>query len=352
MVGWRDVPVDEAHVGRTAGAVAPRIRQLFVAAGPAHEADQDAFERKLYVIRRRAELAAGPGPRRADLLLAAGRLQGDAVGAAAAAVLHRPPRPAARERARARPLALLHEHLPELGARPPVPADRPQRRDQHAAGQRELDAGARVAARLGAVRRRPPEGAPRRPPGRIGLGRLRQRARAAHARRALAAPRGDDDDPRGLPGPHRRPRRAARLLPVPPVPDGGLGRAGRDRLHRRARDRRDARPQRPAPRPLVRDEGRLGRARVRDRRARGGAREHHPQGPAAARQALPRRPRARADRRRRRAQGRGLRPEAVRALVRGGGRAARRPARARAARRGRRSRSASASSRSATRRRT
>ena len=59
----------------------------------------------------------GPRPRRADLLLVPGRLQGDAVGAAAAAVLHRPPRPAPRERARARPLALLHEHVPELGAR-------------------------------------------------------------------------------------------------------------------------------------------------------------------------------------------------------------------------------------------
>ena len=60
VVGWRDVPVDEAQVGATAGAAAPRIRQLFVAAGPDHAGDQDAFERKLYVIRRRAELAAGP----------------------------------------------------------------------------------------------------------------------------------------------------------------------------------------------------------------------------------------------------------------------------------------------------
>ena len=35
------------------------------------------------------------------------------------------------------------------------------------------------------------------------LGDLRQRARAADARRALAAARGDDDDPRGLPRPRR-----------------------------------------------------------------------------------------------------------------------------------------------------
>ena len=36
-------------------------------------------------------------------------------------------------------------------------------------------------------------------PRKLGLGDVRQRARAADARRALAAARGDDDDPRGLP---------------------------------------------------------------------------------------------------------------------------------------------------------
>ena len=48
-----------------------------------------------------------------------------------------------------------HEHVPELGAGPPVPDDRPQRRDQHAAREHQLDAGARVAARVRALRRRP-----------------------------------------------------------------------------------------------------------------------------------------------------------------------------------------------------
>jgi glutamate synthase (NADPH/NADH) large chain/glutamate synthase (ferredoxin) len=60
VLGWRDVPIDEAHVGRTANESRPVIRQLFVAAGPEHESDQDAFERKLYVIRRVCELGAGP----------------------------------------------------------------------------------------------------------------------------------------------------------------------------------------------------------------------------------------------------------------------------------------------------
>ncbi len=59
VLGWRDVPVDEAFVGVTAGAAAPRIRQVFV--GAADELpDQLAFERKLYVIRRLIEKGAGP----------------------------------------------------------------------------------------------------------------------------------------------------------------------------------------------------------------------------------------------------------------------------------------------------
>ena len=60
VLGWRDVPIDEEHVGTTANSTRPHIRQLFVAAGPGFADDPDAFERKLYVIRRVCELAAGP----------------------------------------------------------------------------------------------------------------------------------------------------------------------------------------------------------------------------------------------------------------------------------------------------
>src|SRR5215212_1226708 len=60
VVAWRDVPVDKDYVGITANFFAPYIKQLVVAAtGDLHK-DQDAFERKLYVIRRVAEIAAGP----------------------------------------------------------------------------------------------------------------------------------------------------------------------------------------------------------------------------------------------------------------------------------------------------
>ncbi len=93
VLGWREVPVDTAHMGRTAGSCRPAIWQLFVGCGdpPTHmparapaagsaaagsaaagaastgaaeadreggqDFDQDAFERKLYVIRRICELS-------------------------------------------------------------------------------------------------------------------------------------------------------------------------------------------------------------------------------------------------------------------------------------------------------
>ncbi len=58
LLGWREVPVCPEHTGTVAGACRPLIRQLFVGAGPAEASDQDAFERKLYVIRRVCELSA------------------------------------------------------------------------------------------------------------------------------------------------------------------------------------------------------------------------------------------------------------------------------------------------------
>jgi glutamate synthase domain-containing protein 2/glutamate synthase domain-containing protein 1/glutamate synthase domain-containing protein 3 len=52
VLGWREVPVDPSILGDLSGSTRPRIRQVFLARG-AHEGD--AFERKLYVVRRLAE---------------------------------------------------------------------------------------------------------------------------------------------------------------------------------------------------------------------------------------------------------------------------------------------------------
>ncbi len=236
------------------------------------------------------------GPRDPELLGPHRGLQGHADRGAADRLL---PGPAGRAHslgARPRALPLLDEHLPELGARPPVPDDRSQRRDQHAARQRQLDARARVAAGVRALRRRPRQDPAGRPSGRLRLGDVRQRARAPRARGAVAAARDHDDDPRGVPGPRGHLRGARGVLRLPPVPDGGLGRPGGDRLHRRAGDRRDARPQRLASRALARDRRRLGHPRVRDRSSRGAAAKRRAEGAAAAGEAVPRRRRGRPDR--------------------------------------------------------
>ena len=53
VIGWRDIPTDNATLGRTARAAEPFMRQLFIGRGEAC-ADQEAFERKLYLIRKRS----------------------------------------------------------------------------------------------------------------------------------------------------------------------------------------------------------------------------------------------------------------------------------------------------------
>ena len=59
VLGWRDVPVAEDEAGAHAQLYAPTVRQLFVSAADDLRDDLLAFERKLYVIRRVAEKAAG-----------------------------------------------------------------------------------------------------------------------------------------------------------------------------------------------------------------------------------------------------------------------------------------------------
>jgi glutamate synthase (NADPH/NADH) large chain len=53
-LGWRDVPRDNANIADAARAVEPVIRQVFISRGD-KTADQNAFERKLFVIRKRVE---------------------------------------------------------------------------------------------------------------------------------------------------------------------------------------------------------------------------------------------------------------------------------------------------------
>ncbi|HEV2396327.1 MAG TPA: glutamate synthase large subunit [Candidatus Sulfotelmatobacter sp.] len=53
LLGWRDTPVYASAIGRVARASQPYIQQVFVRSAPGM--DEDSFERKLYVVRKRAE---------------------------------------------------------------------------------------------------------------------------------------------------------------------------------------------------------------------------------------------------------------------------------------------------------
>ena len=55
VLGWRDTPLNGNAIGRLARSSQPYIEQIFIQRGP--EMDQDALERKLYVVRKRAENA-------------------------------------------------------------------------------------------------------------------------------------------------------------------------------------------------------------------------------------------------------------------------------------------------------
>jgi glutamate synthase domain-containing protein 2/glutamate synthase domain-containing protein 1/glutamate synthase domain-containing protein 3 len=57
LLGWRELPHDPAAIGRLAREALPRMKQVFVAAEGEAARDPDAFERRLYVIRRRVERA-------------------------------------------------------------------------------------------------------------------------------------------------------------------------------------------------------------------------------------------------------------------------------------------------------
>jgi glutamate synthase (ferredoxin) len=54
VLGWRKVPTDNLYLGETAKVSEPFVRQVFIGRGD-NVKDELAFERKLYVIRRRAE---------------------------------------------------------------------------------------------------------------------------------------------------------------------------------------------------------------------------------------------------------------------------------------------------------
>ncbi len=54
VLGWRTVPTDGSSLGPTSGSAQPLVRQVFLERSPLIK-DRMSFERKLFVIRKRAE---------------------------------------------------------------------------------------------------------------------------------------------------------------------------------------------------------------------------------------------------------------------------------------------------------
>ena len=264
-------PIDEAHVGTTANALAPDIRQLFIARRRrASRDDQDAFERKLYVIRRIVRAGRRPGLlRRRRSPRARSSTRGCSSPTRCAGFY-----PDLQDERFASAMALVHSRF-STNTFPSWELAHPFRVIAHNGEINTLMGNvnwmrareSQLASEL--FGERPAEGHADRAPRRVGLGDVRQRPRAAHARPGRSLPHAvmmmipeayadRDDLPDDLKGFY-----AFHSCLMEPW-DGPAA----VRLHRRPRRRRDARPQRPAPRPLAGDRRRLRHARLRGRPAR------------------------------------------------------------------------------------
>ena len=280
-----------ASVGKLARAAMPVFEQLFVASTAptraAHPLGGIALDRLTFRLRKRAE-------RELEVYFPSLSCR-TVVYKGMVTTLQLEPfypdlqRRALRLEARARALALLHEHVPVVAARAAVPHDRAQRRDQHGAGQPQLDARPPVAARSPSCSATSPTSFPIITPGAsdsasfdevVELLTLGGRS-LPHAIMMMvpeAYENQADIDP-GL-----RDFYEYHSMLMEPW-DGPAALVFTDGSARR----RDARPQRAAPRALPRDRRRPRRARERDRRARHRARAHRAQGTPAPRQDVPRR---------------------------------------------------------------
>ena len=150
--------------------------------------DQDALERKLYVVRKRAESAIAESDLKekeffyipslsSRTIIYKGLLLAPQITDFYKELL------GSRTDQRAVPgaPALFDQHVSELEAGASVPLHLPQRRNQHAARKHELDVRAAIRAGVSAVWRRHQEAAADHHRGRQRFGHAGQRRGAAHA---------------------------------------------------------------------------------------------------------------------------------------------------------------------------
>ena len=269
MLGWRD-RADRARRAwaRPRSAPCRSIEQVFLAPAARGACDTMALERRAFVLRKRVEHAVDGlyfPSLSARTIVYKGMLTSEQLRQFFPDLrdprFESGPGPGA--------LALLDQHLPELAAGPPVPLHGPQRRDQHAGRQPQLDAGPRGAARDDAHPRRPRRGSSR-------------------SARPAASDSASFDEVLELLHLGGRSLPHAVLMMIPEAWENHAT-MDRDRrafyryhaslmepwdgpaavaLHRRHRRRRGARPQRPAPGPLLGHRRRAGGHGLRGGRAR------------------------------------------------------------------------------------
>jgi len=148
FLGWRDVPVDNSDLGYSVKPTEPFHRQIFIGRAPGCK-DQDAFERKLFVIRKRifnslyTEGSANPKglyiPSMSSRTIV---YKGMLLAAQVGPLLQGPDGPGHGDGAGACASALLDQHLPDMVAGSSFPHGLPQWRNQHQARQRQLASGA------------------------------------------------------------------------------------------------------------------------------------------------------------------------------------------------------------------
>ncbi len=162
FIGFRDVPVDNSSLSKAPHIAAsePVHRQVFIGRAANIENDDD-YERRLYVLRK---VISNRIFKETD-----GRDNGFyIVSMSARTIVYKGmflayqvgnyykdlTDPRFEIGACPRPPAVFDQHLPVLEAGASLPHGRAQRRDQHAARQRQLDGGAPGLGRFGALRQR------------------------------------------------------------------------------------------------------------------------------------------------------------------------------------------------------
>jgi glutamate synthase (NADPH/NADH) large chain len=163
ILGWRDVPTNNATLGASVKPTEPVHKHVFIARSP-QLTSEDEFERRLYILRKTISgILYGRRERRVSnyypvsiscrTVIYKGMFLADQLGTYYPD-LNDPDFESA--------LALVHQrfsqHLPDLVAGASLPHDRAQRRDQHAARQQQLDGGAAGFGVLAAARRRHQQG--------------------------------------------------------------------------------------------------------------------------------------------------------------------------------------------------